>query len=154
MEIKELKKRSSIAENKKLMSAVAQFNELLKQLKTRELSDPLILAINTHIDQINAISGSEKEWEKQIRNSQSSILQLLEKELKLVTKNHYRNTWLALGMATFGIPIGVAFGAILKNMGFLGIGLPIGMAIGIAVGSKMDQKALKEGRQINLEIKL
>jgi len=153
MEIKELKKRSSIAENKKLMSVFTQFNELLKKLKTKELSDPLIMSINTNIDQINFISDSEKEWGKQIRKSQASILQLLEKELKLVTKNHYRNTWLALGMATFGIPIGVIFGAILGNMGLMGIGLPIGMAIGIAVGTKMDKKAFEEGRQIDLEIK-
>jgi hypothetical protein len=153
MEIKELKKRLSIAENKKLMSVFTQFNELLKELKTKELSDPLIMSINTKIDDINLISDSEKELRKQIRKSQSSILQLLEKELKLVTKNHYRNTWLALGMATFGIPIGVIFGAILGNMGLMGIGLPIGMAIGIAVGTKMDKKAFEEGRQIDLEIK-
>ena len=93
MEIKELKKRSNIAENKKLISAFTQYNELLKELKTKELSDQLIMSINMKIDDINFISGSEKEWGKQIRKSQSSILSLLEKELKLVTKNHYRNTW-------------------------------------------------------------
>ena len=78
----------------------------------------------------------------------------MEKEHKMVTKNHYRNTWLAQGMAAFGIPLGVAFGTSLGNMAYLGIGLPIGMAIGSAVGKRMDKKALEEGRQLDLELKL
>jgi hypothetical protein len=38
-------------------------------------------------------------------------------------------------------------------MAFLGVGLPIGMAMGMAIGTDMDKKAFKEGRQIDLEIK-
>ena len=97
--------------------------------------------------------ANAKELRKQIKNTQSGIIKLIEKEHKLVTKNHYRNTWLVVGMAVFGIPLGVAFGASLGNMAFLGIGLPIGMAIGSAVGTAMDKKAFEEGRQIDLEIK-
>ena len=68
-------------------------------------------------------------------------------------KKHYRNTWLAVGMAAFGIPLGLAFGATLGNMAFLGIGLPIGMVFGMSVGTNMDKKAFEEGRQLDLEIK-
>ena len=78
---------------------------------------------------------------------------MVEKELKLVTKNHYRNTWLAIGMTAFGIPLGIAFGGSLGNMAFIGIGMPIGMAIGIAVGTEMDKKASENGKQLDLEIK-
>lgn len=56
-------------------------------------------------------------------------------------------------MAAFGVPLGVALGLILDNMGLIGIGLPIGMLIGLAVGAHMDKKALDEGRQIDFEIK-
>ncbi len=56
-------------------------------------------------------------------------------------------------MAAFGIPLGVAFGISIGNMGLLGIGLPIGMVIGMAVGSVMDKKAVESGRQLDLEIK-
>jgi drug/metabolite transporter (DMT)-like permease len=70
-----------------------------------------------------------------------------------VTKNHYRNTWLALGMGVFGIPLGVTFGVSLGNMGLLGIGLPIGIVVGLAVGSVLDKKAFEAGRQLDLEIK-
>ena len=86
----------------------------------------------------------------QLRKKLYGIFRLLEKELKIVPKNYYRNTWLALGMATFGIPFGVIFGMALGNMAFMSIGLPIGMGIGMAIGEKMDQKAQKEGRQLNL----
>ncbi len=153
MEIKELKKRPSIDQNKKLISAYAQFDKLLMELKKKELPDEIVISINNGIDQINSISDSEKELRKQINMTQSSILKLIEKELKLVTKNHYRNSWLAIGMAAFGIPLGVAFGTSAGNMGLLGVGLPIGMVIGMAVGSDMDKKAFKDGKQLDLEIK-
>jgi hypothetical protein len=53
---------------------------------------------------------------------------------------------MSIGMADFGIPFGAVVGAIMENMGFIGIGLPIGMAIGMLIGSGMDKKALEEGR--------
>ncbi len=90
---------------------------------------------------------------KRIRKSQSNILKLIEKELKLVPKNLYRSRWMAIGMSAFGIPLGVAFGTSLWNMGLLGIGIPIGMVIGMAIGSGMDKKAFEESRQLDLEMK-
>ena len=153
MVIKELKNRPDIDKYKKLNASYTQFNKLLMELRTKKLSDETINTINNGINKVNSVSDLEKELSKQIKRTQSHIIKLIEKENKLVTKNHYRNTWLAVGMAVFGIPLGVAFGASLGNMAFLGIGLPIGMVIGIAVGSGMDKKAFEEGRQIDLEIK-
>ncbi|MBT8322649.1 MAG: hypothetical protein KJO94_04145, partial [Eudoraea sp.] len=72
--------------------------------------------------------------------------------LKIVTKNYYRNLWLALGMTVFGIPLGVAFGAAQDNMAFLGVGIPIGMAIGIGVGTAMDEQAKKKGKQLDIDL--
>ncbi|MCW5518796.1 hypothetical protein J1N09_03035 [Aureitalea sp. L0-47] len=153
MDIKELKNRPDIDQHKKLYASYAQFDKLLVELRTKELPNETVNSVNDGIDQINSVSESEKVLRRQINKTQSRIIKLIEKEHKLVTKNHYRNTWLAVGMAAFGIPLGVAFGASLGNMAFLGIGLPIGMAIGIAVGTGMDKKAFEEGRQIDLEIK-
>lgn len=153
MEIKEMKKRPSIDQNKKLISAYGQLDKLLTELKKKELPEEIVKSINNEIDRTNSVSGLEKELRKQIRNTQSSILKLIEKELKLVTKNHYRDTWLAVGMAAFGLPLGVAFGISIGNMGLLGIGLPIGMVIGMAVGSDMDKKAFESGKQLDFEIK-
>ncbi len=153
MGITELTKRPSIENNSRLRSKYFQFEKLLNELNTKELTNEIMLAINNNIKQLNAITNSEKELGKQLKKSQTTILRILEKDLKLVPKNHYRNTWLAIGMSAFGIPLGVAFGASLENMAFIGIGLPIGMAIGIAVGTSMDKKASDNGKQLDIEIK-
>ena len=78
---------------------------------------------------------------------------MIEKELKLVPKNHYRNIWIGIGLAVFGTPIGVAIGASLGNMGFIGVGFAFGIPIGMIVGSMMDKKALQEGKQLDWELK-
>lgn len=153
MKIKEVIIKPGIDQHEKLHASYSQLNGLLTELTKRELSHETISSINDGINKINSISGPEKKLRKEIRNTQSRIIKLVEKEHKLVTKNHYRNTWMAVGMAVFGIPLGVAFGASLGNMAFLGLGLPIGMSIGLAVGAGMDKKAFEEGRQIDLEIK-
>jgi hypothetical protein len=153
MKIKELNSIPGIDGNFKLKDMYIQFEKLLIELRKRELPDEFVLSINNDIEDLNSISSSVDELRNMVRKKQSKIIKLLEKELKLVTRNYYRNLWLAIGMAAFGIPIGVAFGASLGNMAFLGIGLPIGLAIGIAVGKGMDKKAFEEGRQIDMEIK-
>ena len=79
------------------------------------------------------------------------IIELLEKKHKIVPKKFYLNRWLALGMAVFGVPLGVVMGSSLGNMAFIGTGIPIGMVIGMALGADMDKKALKEGRQMDIE---
>lgn len=145
--------RSDIDQVYNLDKLYAQFDDLISELNGRQLPHEVVKVINHDIDQLNAISTSGKQLKSQIKLRQSKIVKLLEKELKLVTKGHYRNTWLALGMAVFGIPLGVAFGAINGNMGLLAIGLPLGMGIGLAVGSEMDRKAYNEGRQLEIELK-
>ena len=110
-------------------------------------------SVSIEIEKINEVSDLDKKLIKQIRSSQTSIIRLLEKQLKLVPINYYRTTWLALGMTAFVIPLGVAYGSITGNMAFIGIGLPIGMALGIAVGTGMDKKAMKEGRQLDIKVK-
>ena len=56
-------------------------------------------------------------------------------------------------MSAFGLPIGVAFGLSLGNLGLLGIGLPIGMGIGVALGTFLDKKAKAAGKQLEVELK-
>lgn len=152
MEINELKKRDGIDSNKKLTDLYVQFGKLLSELRKRDLPDKVVHAINTNIDLIDLASGTEEELIKQLRKTQSDILRLIEKELKLVTKNHYRNIWLALGIAAFGVPLGVVFGLSLGNMGFMGIGIAIGIPVGLAIGTGLDKKAAEEGRQLDVEI--
>ena len=153
MNIIELKERENISDNIKLSRIYVQLGELLKNLKKKELTPEIIKSINGDIEELNSSSLTSNELIKLVKLKQTKIIKVVEKELKIVPKNYYRNLWLILGMSVFGIPIGVAFGSSIGNMGLLGIGLPIGMGIGIVVGSGMDKKAFKEGRQLDIEIK-
>lgn len=141
-------------QNKNLIAKIAFFEALLAKLETRELSAEIVETINTQLNEINKVKGTEKQVLSKMRKAQSTILRLLEKELKLVCLNYYRNMWLAVGMAAFGLPLGIVFGTSLGNMAFIGIGLPIGMVIGIAVGTQMDAKAKTEGRQLDIDVEL
>lgn len=153
MEIKELIERPEIDQDSKLNTAYSLLKNLLSELRKREIPIEILNSINQEIDKLNGFSGSDKELLKQVRNSQSLILSLVKKELGLVPKGHFQTMWMAMGMATFGIPFGVVFGLTLGNMAFFGIGIPIGMSIGLAIGAGMDKKAQEEGRQLDIEIK-
>jgi len=150
MKINNLIPRNEIDENDKLCKAFDQFQEFILILNKRELPQEVTEKINDFVKEINECSASDLK--SQLRKSQAKVVQLLEKELKMVPINHHRKTWLAIGMAAIGIPIGVSFGISLGNMAFIGIGLPIGMAIGLGVGTKMDKAAKAEGRQLEIEL--
>lgn len=152
MEINVLNKSPNIEQNIKLNRRFLQFEKLVSELKKIEIPDGIVNSINKNIEVVNSISNSDKELRKQIKKAQSGILKLIEKELKLVTKNHYRNTWLGIGIA-LGVAFGSAIGTSTGNTSLLGMGIPIGMAIGIAVGTSMDKKAKDDGKQLDLEIK-
>ena len=151
MKINSLKPRPEISNKPKLQKVYAQFEKLIDELKAIALPEKITVFINASIDELNLISN--EKLRSQTKKKQSKIITLIEKELKIVPINHYRNTWMAIGMSAFGVPLGVALGASLGNMGLLAIGLPIGMAIGLSVGTSMDKKAQEEGRQLNMEVK-
>ena len=153
MKISALKNRQGIEANKKLFNLYSQFSQLLRELRQKNLPVPIVESINKEISHLNSIDNSVPNLRMTIIKMQTRIIRLIEKELKLVPKNYYRNIWLPLGMAAFGVPLGVVIGFISKNMGLLAIGLPIGLMIGIAVGSAMDKKAFKEGRQLDIDLK-
>jgi hypothetical protein len=152
MKIEELSKRQGPDNNKKLAMRYARLERLLQALRQKEIPGDVAEEINHHVRTINAGAGSDREYGKMLGRAQHAILKIAEQKLRLVARDHYRNMWMSVGMAAFGIPLGVAFGLSMGNMGFLGIGLPIGMAIGIAVGVGMDKKAMQEGRQLDVDI--
>lgn len=153
MKIIELKRRQEMTICPKLDAVYTQFNALIDELNTRGLPESTVGAVNREIEEVNATTKACKSMRRVVLKKQSKIVRLIEKEHKIVPKNYYRNLWLVLGMSAFGIPIGAAIGTSVGNMGLLGIGLPIGMAFGLVVGARMDKKALKEGRQLSIELK-
>ena len=153
MDIIELKEREDISEDLKLSRTYLQFELLLKELRKKELPQTTGDFVNQNIEDLNATSLAGNELRKSIKQKQTGILNLLEKEHKIVPKNHYQNLWLALGLCVFGLPLGIIFGSCMDNMGMLGIGLPVGMAVGVCLGAWLDKKACKEGKQLDVEIK-
>ena len=154
MAINELKERDETSENVKFSRLEKQFKELLNLLRQRELPDKIIEMINEDIQELNSLALIGNDLRKLFKQKQTKILKLLEKELKIAPKNHYRNLWSGVGIAVFGIPIGFALYSIGgSNTAFYAGGIPIGMVIGMSVGSSMDKKAHKEGRQLDIIIK-
>ena len=154
MEIIELRERGNVAADVKIRKIYAEFQALLNELSKRNLPDKTIEVINENIEELNAISFLGNRLKSFLLKKQRQIIKLVERKHKIVPKNYYRRLWLVLGMFVFGIPIGLALGAGNRNMGSIAIGLPIGLAIGLAVGSEMDNKAFKEGRQLQIELSL
>lgn len=152
MKNKQLNSRPEINRHTKLSKVYNQFQRLITELEGLGLPDNIIDTIHESIDQLNRTSNDKLL--KRTKKEQEKIIKLIEKQLKIVPINHYRNTWMALGMVVFGLPLGLAFSTSLDNMAYIGIGLPIGMAIGLAVGTGMDKKAQEEGRQLNWEINI
>ena len=152
MEILDIQKKSNIEQDPKLLGKYMKFERLLYEIKQKNIPSIIVDSINQIINDINSYIGSNKGLSKKLNKAQSKILNLIEKELKLVTINHYRNLWMALGIAMYGIPLGVLYGIIFENMAFIGIGLPIGLVVGMAIGMTMDKKARKNGNQLNIEI--
>lgn len=139
--------------NSKVDHSILQLNNLVDILNTKNIPENIIEQINSELAELNSSEAGGNDYFKLLKKKQSIITKLLEKEVKLVPKNYYRNLWLVLGMTAFGLPLGVAFGLSIGNMGLLGIGLPIGLFIGMVVGSMMDKKAFENGRQLDIELK-
>ncbi len=153
MILKEIDKKENIEENKKLVAKIVRLNKLFSELRKNKITDDVVSKLNEYIDEINSFPGTNRMLLKKLRSMQPKILGLLEKELKLVPKNYYRDKWLAIGLSVFGVSFGIAIGTALGNMAFLGIGIPIGMVMGMGVGTSLDKKAFAEGRQLDVEMK-
>lgn len=152
MKIKALNAGKYKGKSDKLDLRIDTFQIIIAELNNKEIPENIASQINSHVDSLNASTDDEKTFKKQLYKTQTKILALVKKELKVVPKNHYRTIWLALGMAVFGVPIGVSYGAATNNMGLLAVGIPIGMVIGMAIGAGMDKKAKQEGKQLNIEL--
>lgn len=152
--IQKLKETALTEESKKLKKRFKQFNLLVDEINKKEISEVFQQQINDMIGKLEGHKTTAKLFSINIRRTQTNLLRMLLKEYKIVPKNYFRNTWMAIGMSAFGIPLGVAFGGGLNNMAFIGIGIPIGMVIGMAIGAEMDKKAEKENRQLNIQIEL
>ena len=153
MELLPLTQKLKYENEPKLEKKLVSLSQLLDELKTKQLKEEVITEINQWVTQINN-TNDIKSLRKIAHKNYHKIITLLVKQEKLTPKGYYRNIWLAMGMAAFGVPLGTTFGIAMENMAFLGIGIPIGLAIGLAIGTVMDNKAAKNGTQLNTDYEI
>ena len=143
MELPELEVKEKDQLKKKEQKALEQFNELISALNDKELDEEMIEHIKGNMSNIR----SELTFNT-IKKEESKILDYVKQEKGYVAQNHYMTLWIALGMSAIGVPIGVAIGLALDQLGFMGIGIGGGLAIGVAIGSAKDKKAKEQGKQL------
>ena len=153
MSITSLQPKTAVTGDAKLEALYTQFGQLINELNTKSISSEVIASINKEVEETNASRMTGNDLKKLLRKKQSAIVTLVEKKHKIVPKDYYRQFWMILGMSAIGLPFGVGLGLALGSMAYLGLGIPIGMGLGMVMGSAMDKKALKEGRQLDMEIK-
>lgn len=153
MNITTLKSRPDLPKETKAGKMHEQFERLLIELKNKQLSDKEIITINENVDAINASTLEGNDFAKLIKTNQIQILKLIQKESKIVPQQYYMTLGTITGMTAIGLPVGVAFGYALGNMGLLGLGLPIGLALGAVIGRSLDKKAFENNKQLGLAIK-
>jgi hypothetical protein len=152
MEIQQLNHQDIFEQGPMIYKSYKDLESLLDELRSRSLNEEVVTDINKKIDEMNSFRGNEKEYTKQLKKTQQSILYILHQKIQIVPQNYYRNMWMGLGMAVFGIPMGTALGLIMENMAFIGAGIAIGVPLGLAIGTSLDKKAEKEGRQLSFEL--
>ena len=140
--------------HKKIKAQHELFLKLILELQKYKFPAEIDLFINERIEQVNTLVPTQPSFKKEVKKHQNDIIKHLAKELRLVPKKFYEQNWFPLGMALFGIPIGIVISSFTGQVANIGIGLPIGLIIGLFIGKKIDQKAEKEKRQFNFEYKL
>ncbi len=150
MKIKHCQERNN-SNDKRLHHSWEKIRKLIDELNKKEIPDAIVTKINTNIDAINSFEDSEKRLQKKINQNYAKILKLITKELEIVPLNFYQNQWIAIGMAAFGLPLGVVLFSITQNPVFIAIGLPLGLPVGLAIGRQKDIKAANENKQIQVE---
>ena len=136
----------------KIERAEKNLELLLDELRLREMPEEIVFQINEKLEHLKTLPKERKGYVSAVQKTQKAILQLLEKNLKIVPKNYYKNMGLALGIGAFGVPLGLAYGMAMGNSAYIGVGIPFGLAIGLSLGKKKDKKAEAEGRQLKFDV--
>ncbi|MCE1197890.1 MAG: hypothetical protein LWW85_02880 [Marinilabiliales bacterium] len=137
----------------RLTRRYAVLQRLLETLKHKNLPEGLVLQINKEIEMVNGYEGIDAAHPAFVARAEKRIWRLLEKEGRLVPVGYYAQLWMGLGMAVFGVPIGLALSQPQNHAAYLPIGIAIGLSLGLSIGGILDHKARREGRQLDLKRK-
>lgn len=144
MKISDLKIKIIVPE--KDLGPVKDFQNLVAEINTKELSPEVVHKIEQEIALLNSWDGSARSYLKEVEKTKHKTLKILHRDLGLVHKNYYSGLWLSLGMACFGLPLGIIIFFVSDNAAFLGVGLPLGMVLGIGIGTYLDRRAREDNK--------
>lgn len=148
----QIKSKPAYKTNEELKQKFTEFKKLIIAIKKKEIPEEIINEINNEIKLINSFDGDEAALLKQYKSSLAGIISALESKLSIVPKGYYRNKWMAIGIALFGVVLGTVFGVVMNNMAFIALGIPLGVGLGLAIGRRKDKKAFDQGNQLDIEI--
>ncbi|MFK5879248.1 MAG: hypothetical protein QM478_07095 [Flavobacteriaceae bacterium] len=146
MKIENFINKEELSHNKKYVKVSSKMQDLIVALNKKKIPDEFISVINDDIKNLNSFFGTDKQLIKLTKKTTAKILKLVDTKLKLVSKHHYRNVGMIIGML-FGPIVTLPF----DGFGYSGLGMILGMAIGIGIGTNLDTKAAKEGKQLDVE---
>ena len=132
--------------------AVKRFDQLLQEVHRMELPPEVIVELNTELEKLELLSAFDKKFFKQLKKSKAVLLTILYQEVRVVSKNHYRDLWIALGLFAIGIPLGIFLMFFLNGSSAIAIGIALGSAMGIVIGNNLDRQAEAEGRQMTIRL--
>src|SRR5690606_1818717 len=121
MNITTLKKRF-IAADTPLYNMYMQLNQFFVELNKKKIPDSIVNHINKEVEELNNIIDSDG-LQKLVKQKQSILVRLLEKELKMVPINYYLNMRISLVMTALGITLAVAIISSLGNFALFTIGV-------------------------------
>ena len=138
--------------NKTNNKKYSRLKSVITALNNKELNKETWSEISSTIEAFNQHNITEKEYGKLAGRTRVKILSIAERKMKLIAKNTMMTRWMAIGMSAFGVPFGIIYGLSIDNMAFLGVGIGMGMSIGVGIGIALDKKALRENRQLDIEL--
>lgn len=149
-----LEERPELTSQSKIQKRFNTLNQVWNEIQKKDVPPATLEKLNGFIEEFNRLDTNDKTLKKAITKTRTNLLTTLQKDLGITPKHYYRNLWMGLGMAIFGVPLGVMFGFSFGNMAYLGLGIPLGLAFGLAMGEQKDKKAAKEGKQLDVDIEM
>lgn len=138
------------SQDPKTQKALQRLEALLAAIEKHKAPTDLIQFSNDQVETLKSMSD-EKLLRRKAKSATTKIIATAVKDHRLTPRKYHQMTWMGLGMAVFGVPIGVALSSGIGNSGMIGAGIAIGLPIGMAIGTGMDKKAASEGRQLDFD---
>ena len=146
-ELRKVSQSSEIAEKQPLAKKLNYTAAIFEALASKNV-DPH--DFEPYVEQVRKLLSNDQLKSRHIVSFYGKLINFCIKQYGYVPQGYYQNQWMAIGMAAFGLPLGVVFALSIDNMAFMAIGLPIGLPIGMAVGAGIDKEVKAAGKQLEI----